>query len=135
MERLKLRLNLARQAVARFEEALQIPRPSKLERDGAIQRFEYTFEAAWKACQRYLNVVEGLECASPKTCLRQLRDVGLLNDKSATTALEMADDRNNTVHTYNEALAEKIFAHLPRYCALLKELLQSVEGKTEKIKS
>jgi nucleotidyltransferase substrate binding protein (TIGR01987 family) len=113
MERLKLRLNLARQAVARFEEALQIPRPSKLERDGAIQRFEYTFEAVWKACQRYLDVVEGLECASPKMCIRQLRDVALLDDKGATMALEMVDDRNNTVHTYNEALAEKIFAHLP----------------------
>jgi nucleotidyltransferase substrate binding protein (TIGR01987 family) len=113
MERLKLRLNLARQAVARFEEALQIPRPSKLERDGAIQRFEYTFEAVWKACQRYLDVVEGLECASPKMYIRQLRDVALLDDKGATMALEMVDDRNNTVHTYNEALAEKIFAHLP----------------------
>ncbi|MCL5801421.1 MAG: nucleotidyltransferase substrate binding protein [Gammaproteobacteria bacterium] len=134
MERLKLRLSLARQAVARFEEALQIPQPSKLERDGAIQRFEYTFEATWKACQRYLDVVEGLECASPKTCLRLLRDIGLLNDKSATTALEMVDDRNNTVHTYNEALAEKIFAHLPQYCALLKELLQSVERKIKEIK-
>lgn len=133
MERLNLRLDLARQAVARFEEALQLHRPSKLERDGAIQRFEYTFEAFWKASQRYLDVVEGLECASPKTCIRPLRDVGVLDDKNATVALEMADDRNNTVHTYNEALAEKIFAHLPRYCDLLKQLLQAIEKKLSKV--
>jgi len=59
MERLKERLAVAEQAHATLEEALQIRKPSKLERDGAIQRFEYTFEACWKTCQHYLHAVEG----------------------------------------------------------------------------
>jgi len=59
MERLNQRLAVAEKAHAILEEALQIKNPSKLERDGAIQRFEYTFEACWKTCQQYLHAVEG----------------------------------------------------------------------------
>lgn len=61
MERLKERFAVARRALSTLEEVLAIPRPSRIERDAAIQRFEYTFEACWRAVQRYLMVAEGGE--------------------------------------------------------------------------
>ena len=48
MERLKERLVLARNALGTLEELLVIKHPSKVERDAAIQRFEYTFEAVYE---------------------------------------------------------------------------------------
>ena len=38
----------------------------------------------------------------------------------------MADDRNLTVHTYNEELALRIFAELGRYAALLARWIEAL---------
>ncbi len=86
--------------------------PTAIERDAAIQRFEYSFEAIWKTVKRYLDVVEGVEVASPKSVIRASMDNGLLNDRQVRAALLMADDRNLTSHTYNEALADEIFSRI-----------------------
>ena len=61
MERLTERLATARAALATLHDLVRKPDRSKVERDAAIQRFEYTFEAVWKAAQLYLREVEGLE--------------------------------------------------------------------------
>ena len=101
MERLNERLAVARRALGTLQEVLAVKSPSRIERDAAIQRFEYTCEAVWKAAQRYLHEIEGLSLGSPKGSIRASRDVGLLNDEQTTLGLEMIDDRNLTVHTYD----------------------------------
>lgn len=100
MERLKERLAIARRALSTLQELLYLEAPSRVERDAAIQRFEYTTEALWKAAQRYLQEVEGISVGSPKGSIRSSWDVGLLTDEQAVIGLEMIDDRNLTVHTY-----------------------------------
>lgn len=112
MDRLRQRLTTASQAAATLRELALLPSPTKIERDAAIQRFEYTFEATWKAAQRFLRVVEGMEAGSPKAVIRACREAGLLTLPDAERALIMADDRNLTAHTYNEPLASAIFARL-----------------------
>jgi hypothetical protein len=96
MERLRERLEIARQALASLREVLHRPAASRIERDAAIQRFEYTVEAAWRAAQRYLDVIEGLSAGSPKAAVRLCREAGALTDEQAVVALEMMDDRNLT---------------------------------------
>lgn len=129
MERLKERLDVARRALSSLEELVVIQQPSRIERDAAIQRFEYTCEAVWKAAQRYLLVVEGISVGSPKGCLRACRDVGLLTDEQTVLGLEMVDDRNLTVHTYNEAVADDIYQNLVgHYAGLLTAWLGAMEG-------
>lgn len=129
MERLKERLAVARRALGTLEEVLAIPRPSRIERDAAIQRFEYTFEACWRAAQRYLMVAEGLSVGSPKACVRATREVRLLSDEQSVLGLEMVDDRNLTVHTYNDAVAERIYRNLRRYTDLLTHWLNAMQGR------
>ncbi len=133
MERLKERLTLARKALRSLEELLIIESPSKVERDAAIQRFEYTFEAVCKAAGRFLLVIDGIDVASPKAIVRSSREVGLFKDDQAVLALEMVDDRNLTVHTYNEALAEQIFSNLPLYAQLLAHWLKAMEAKVRQL--
>jgi nucleotidyltransferase substrate binding protein (TIGR01987 family) len=131
VERLKERLALARRALGTLQELVRLAHPSRVERDAAIQRFEYTCEAVWKAAQRYLLEGEGISAGSPKGSIRACRDVGLLSDDQAAIGLEMIDDRNLTVHTYNEAVAEDIYSHLPRYAELLTVWLTAIEGRVE----
>ena len=129
MERLREKLAVAAKANLRLLEAVRLPDPSELERDAIIQRFEFTFEALWKAAQYYLFVVEGLDIASPKGVIRACREVGIFNEKESMLALKMADDRNLTVHTYNEVLAVAIYQRILKYQGLLVAWQERMEVK------
>lgn len=125
MERLSERVAVARRALATLHEVLSEPK-SPVVRDAAIQRFEYTFEAVWRAAQLYLKEREGLDVAFPKSVLRAFGQARSLDEGQVDLALGMADDRNLTVHTYNESLAEEIFSRLPRYAKLMDECLKAM---------
>jgi nucleotidyltransferase substrate binding protein (TIGR01987 family) len=129
MERLIARLTTAREAIATLDELLQKRELSKVERDAAIQRFEYSCEAVWKTVQLYLREVEGLDVGSPKSAARSSFQIGLLDDAETRRALTMADDRNLTVHTYNEKLAEAIAARLNEHVRLLRHWIEEVAAR------
>jgi uncharacterized protein YutE (UPF0331/DUF86 family) len=76
-----------------------------------------------------LFVVEGIDQGSPKGVIRSCREIGLLNDKETVQLLKMVDDRNLTVHTYNEALAEEIYINLPKYLSLMSIWIQRIKSK------
>lgn len=59
MGRVLERIQVAEKALATLKELAFLEDPSPVERDAAIQRFEYTFEAFWKALQAYLREKEG----------------------------------------------------------------------------
>ncbi|GEN35590.1 HI0074 family nucleotidyltransferase substrate-binding subunit [Aneurinibacillus danicus] len=130
MERVIQRLDMARKALGTFEEVMRIESPSSIERDAAIQRFEYTFEAMWKAAKQVLLDIEGVDVASPKGVIRSCREVQLLNEEEAIDALQMVDDRNLTVHTYNEALSLEIYSRLPSYVSFFRIWLQRLQERS-----
>jgi nucleotidyltransferase substrate binding protein (TIGR01987 family) len=131
MERTRERLVLAQRALGTLEELVVVQPASAVVRDAAIQRFEYTFEATWKAAQIYLREIEGLEVASPKGAVRLSLQVGIVGEEDARLALAMVDDRNLTVHAYNEAIAEAIAQRLAEYARLMRRWLGAVEGRLE----
>ncbi|SDM70837.1 Nucleotidyltransferase substrate binding protein like [Geoalkalibacter ferrihydriticus] len=61
MDRLKERLEMAEKALGSFQDLPLGKNVDDIVRDAAIQRFEYTFEAVWKAAQLYLREKEGLD--------------------------------------------------------------------------
>ena len=129
MERLRQRLNLAEKALATLDEVESLALPAAVERDITIMRFIYTFEACWRALQRYLNLAEGIEAETPKACMRGARDAGLLTDQETETALVMVDDRNLTVHTYNEQLAKQIIARMAGHVSVMRSLLAAMTAR------
>ena len=66
MVRLATRLAEAEAALATLDEAVGKEPRSLMERDSAILRMIYTFEAMWKACQQLLAEREDSEVA-PRT--------------------------------------------------------------------
>ncbi len=95
-------------------------------RDSAIKRFEFTVELAWKSIQQFLRAEE-IICRSPKQCLEAAFKFGLIKDDPVWT--KIIDDRNLTVHTYNEEVAETIYTNLSQYLEPLKALLFALESK------
>ncbi len=127
MEKLTLSLQSAENALATLDEALGLPF-TVIVRDASIQRFEYTFEATWKALKAFLQEQEGVVCASPKSCFRQALQSGLLALEEAEICLVMTDDRNLTSHTYIEAVAEAIYQKLPDYARVMRALLGNMQS-------
>lgn len=105
-------------AIVRLNEALMASE-TDLSRDAAIQRFEFCFELAWKVIQERVRT-EGLDCQSPKGCLKLAYKNGWLGDE--TGWLAMLEDRNRTAHTYDEALAKDVYRHLSAHLPLLQAL-------------
>jgi nucleotidyltransferase substrate binding protein (TIGR01987 family) len=119
------RLKSFREAVERLEEVLSLPKDAVV-RDSSIKRFELCFELSWKVIQSFLRD-RGLDCRSPRDCFREAFSYGLLTQEEVW--VQMVQDRNLSVHTYNEGLANQLYARLPRYLPayrqFLKELLSS----------
>ena len=129
MERLELKVRQFEKALGTLQAVLQAA-PSEIARDAAIQRFEYTFELCWKTLSLYLREMHGIDCRSPKSCFREGLAVGLYNAATAEKLLRMTDRRNETVHTYNEELANKIYGEIRNvYRGLMDQLLHSLKAK------
>jgi nucleotidyltransferase substrate binding protein (TIGR01987 family) len=131
MERLYIRIASASKALTALREVVGIGDVSAITRDAAIQRFEFTFEAVWKAAKLYLKEIEGLDIGSPKGVLRASLEVGLLSENETSLGLEMVDDRNLTSHTYNEGLAVSIYERLDDYARLLSIWLKRMKERIE----
>lgn len=114
-----------RKANQRLKEAVKA-RPTRMNKDATIQRFEFCFELTWKTIQAYIRD-QGLDCKSPKNCLREAVRLELI--KNIKKWFKLLDNRNLIAHTYNEKLADRIYKATkelpPEIDNLLKNLYDS----------
>ncbi|SFX25253.1 nucleotidyltransferase substrate binding protein [Marinospirillum alkaliphilum] len=95
---------------------------SQLEKEGIIQRFEYTFELAWKVL-KYKMEADGLvlDQISPKSIIRQAYSAKYLDQ--AELWLQMIGDRNLMSHTYDFTKFEAVIQTLRQdYLPALEDL-------------
>ncbi len=90
-------------AVARLAEALARQPANDLERDGCIQRFEYTYELAWKMMRRHLISIGAgdAELLGRRELFREAARRGIVNDPEPWFDFQKA--RNITSHNYDES--------------------------------
>ena len=92
--------------------------------DGAIQRFEFTFELAWKLMREVL-LYRGKEVSSPRMAIKQSFKENFFEDGQGW--IDMLDDRNLTSHTYKQDLANEIYERIKnKHYVLLKELKEQM---------
>lgn len=93
---------------------------SELEQEGLIQRFEYTYELAWKVMQDYLIYKGYIFTSGPNGTLQMAFEDGLILHHDAWRRMGIA--RNATSHIYNEEEAFEIARSiLNEYSTLLIE--------------
>lgn len=106
-------------ALERLEEALKTPLDKHgIVIDATIQRFEFTFELFWKTLKKFL-LKEGVEAKTPRETLQTAYQLEWINDESIW--LTMLNDRNETSHIYDEAMAKRIYKNIAGYLPLLKK--------------
>lgn len=97
-------------AFLRLKEAIEKEDLNELERNGLIQRFEFTIDLAWKVMKDYLEDKGFSFNPSPKDTLRQAQEGGFINFAQALIdGLEM---RNELSHDYDGNKFEKSEVHL-----------------------
>lgn len=125
-EILQLKREEYHKALTRLQSALQKEPDDDMVLDATIQRFEFTFELAWKLLKALLDY-EGIEATSPRSCIREAWKQHLI--KNAEQWLDMQTKRDLSSHTYNEATALEIYRSIKeKYIDLLTELDQMVEA-------
>lgn len=98
-----------------------------LDKDGVIQRFEFTFELLWKTIKVYLED-KGILCKSPKDCLQQAFKYGLITDEE--TFLKMLSDINKTSLLYDQSASEEIFNNIKtKYSAEINKVLDEIKSE------
>ena len=128
MSKFQILLEDYQKASARLEEVLREVK-NDIVRDSAIQRFEITFELAWKTAEAYLEEYQKVRCASPRSCFRELFNQGVI--KYDDYWLKLADWRNATAHMYKESVADELYAELPKALEKFKELVQNLKDHYE----
>ena len=106
-------------AFARFCQASFAIRDD-IHRDGAIQRFEYTFELAWKVLQKVLQH-RGVIANSPREVFRQAAKENLITDPLVW--FDFLEKRNLSTHTYKEECALQIQSCFGAFEGEVKKLI------------
>jgi len=103
-----------------LKDALDIQLPSLVEKAGIIQFFETSFELSWKLMKDYLEYL-GYDVKSPRDSIKTAFHIELIKD--GTQWLDALMDRNLTVHTYDETIANEVYDKIKNtYSKMLEKL-------------
>jgi nucleotidyltransferase substrate binding protein (TIGR01987 family) len=104
------RFNNYRKALAQLDEAIKLSEKrhlSKLENQGLIKAFEFTYELAWNTLQDFLReIVDPKISGGPKVIIARAIAEGYLLDENGWK--EIHESRKNAAHTYNQDTADEI---------------------------
>lgn len=86
-------------AFSKLQEAMQQNELNELERNGLIQRFEFTIDLSWKVLKDYLEEKGFVFKPSPKDTIREAQRAGLIDFGQAL--IDGLDIRNDLSHDYS----------------------------------
>ena len=127
MTKLTNRLASLERGLDRLREAVT-EAETDLEIDGVIQRFEFTYELFWKCLKAYLEL-QGIRCRSPRDCFKEAYALQLIQDEEI--ALRLIEDRNETVHLYDEEKSREVYRRVQsQYLPLFETAARALRDRT-----
>lgn len=130
MEDLERALEKLERAYRRLLEILEYsPEEYDFVIDATIQRFEFTFELAWKTVQRFARFMGAGDCAGGRSCIKLAYKLGWITD--AERWLELLEARNLTSHTYDDGTAKAVYTTIAKDYTLFGELIKTLKHLLE----
>ncbi|UOY92447.1 nucleotidyltransferase substrate binding protein [Ectobacillus sp. JY-23] len=127
-EKLLYKLQNYEKAVKRLQEAAALPLEQSIIVDGIIQRFEFTYELAWKLMKSFLEYEGIVGISSPRAVFKEAYSTGMIQNAEAW--LSMITDRNMTSHTYDEKMARLVCQRIiSQHIQVLLQFLHSLHEK------
>ncbi|MCH3963138.1 MAG: nucleotidyltransferase substrate binding protein [Clostridium sp.] len=110
---------------------LQYDGKNELLRYGLIQRFEFTFELAWKTLKEVFKDEGLMELNSPKSVLKEAFSSGLIENEKLW--INMLKDRNFTLYMYSESISMEISENIKdKYVDTLNKLKDKIVERRKK---
>jgi nucleotidyltransferase substrate binding protein (TIGR01987 family) len=88
----------------------------------AVARLAEAIELCCKYLKAYLEEMHNSICTSPRSCFRAAFKQGMIANDPFW--MDLAKLRNYTVHTYNETLADYVYAQLPEALDRFRAVLE-----------
>ena len=110
MKRLKERAEDYCKALERLKEAI-LQAPTDIIIDGTLQRYEFTFELAWKTMKDYLEyngIIDSV--ATPRAIIQSAFQSKII--KNGEMWIQMMLDRNSLSHLYDEEKSRTIYINI-----------------------
>jgi nucleotidyltransferase substrate binding protein (TIGR01987 family) len=104
---------------------------SDLEKEGVVQRFEYTFELAWKTLKDYLDYSGvNFDQITPRSVIKEAFAAKIIKD--GQTWIDMLEQRNLMSHTYDSGTFETVFRSISQhYLVALEQVFTWLKEKTQ----
>lgn len=111
-----------RKALGKLKEVIELKK-TEIVRDAAIQRFEFTYEVAWKSLKAYLHTL-GVFTRSPNATFQEAYKLGIIENEQPF--LQMMEMRNVSSHEYGEDAAEDIYSNLLEFYLSMEQVYQKI---------
>ena len=98
---------------------------NELEEQGLIKAFEYTYELSWHKLRDYMQYQGNTQLHGSRDTFREAFNLGLISEGERW--MQMLQDRNLTVHTYNQETARKIVDNIRQsYFSMFLQLQETL---------
>jgi nucleotidyltransferase substrate binding protein (TIGR01987 family) len=128
--RWKQRFQNFKKALVHLEDADHLSRQralSRLENQGLVKGFEFTYELAWNTLRDYLTFQGVVGLMGSRDTSREAFKRQLIGDGDGW--MMMLTDRNRSSHMYDQATADDIVEHIRgRYVDLFRQLSALLES-------
>jgi nucleotidyltransferase substrate binding protein (TIGR01987 family) len=94
--------------------------------DATIQRFEFCIELFWEIFRK-IGEAKGKAPTSQKGIVRMAHALNLIDNVGIWLA--MAENRNQTSHTYTPTLAKEIYGYIPFYYRVMRKTYNALKSK------
>lgn len=96
---------------------------------GVIKHFELAYETAWKFLKIYIAINHKEEILSPRAVFKACYTYGIFPQEIINDLLELLDDRNLTVHIYDQITAEEVCSSIAKYYMSLGKIIELLSPK------
>jgi nucleotidyltransferase substrate binding protein (TIGR01987 family) len=131
---LEKRLETLQRAYKRLKEVLSLNmEETDIVVDATIQRFEFTFELAWKTIKKFAETLRAGECNSGRSCIKLAYKLGWIKDEKKW--LSLLEARNLTSHTYDQEIALETYLIIKSEHTAFENLILSLKKELENLVS
>lgn len=124
------RLDSYHKALARLAEIVGASKKRALnefERDGLVQRFEFTHELSWKLMKAYAEYQGFDGIGGSRDATRKAFEMSLISDGQSW--MDMIKSRNETSHNYDGSIADDVVdSIINRFYPLLADFYQKMNS-------
>ena len=100
---------------------------NEFERDGLVQRFEFTHELSWKLMKAYAEYQGFDGIGGSRDATRKAFEMSLISDGQSW--MDMIKSRNETSHNYDGSMADDVVdSIINRFYPLLAEFYQKMNS-------